>query len=356
MSTFFNKNSKKLNYTNINNILKKIHNYNYVLLGESTHGTSEFYNIRLAITILLVSKYNFNTILLEMEWSLGYQLNRFIHSKLDITADQLLIQLFKYFPIWMSCNKYIEHLILFLKEWNNINEKKVYIYGIDCQNIDIAQANLCDEPTLNCPIVRSIINNYYKMVHSNNYWNMRDQFWFYVLHEIKNYRSSTFILWAHNSHVGDSSANIRSSDHINIGYLIEQTYDAYIIGFSTNQGEVMASTHWGKRGTIMKLNPGIKNSYENIFSQICMNKKTNRIIYVCDKKKNILKYFRYIGVIYDKHNERRAHYIKTNINKEFDIIIFINISNAIEPCKLSIKNSSFNVNSFVNNAKYILDI
>ena len=80
----------EISNSNINKILQLASKNDYILLGESTHGTSEFYAIRLYITIMLVSSYNFNTIFLETEWSSGYKLNKFIHSKLNMDAKTLL--------------------------------------------------------------------------------------------------------------------------------------------------------------------------------------------------------------------------------------------------------------------------
>ena len=47
-----------------------------------------------------------------------------------------------------------------------------------------------------------------------------------------------------------------------------------------------------------------------------------------------IKYFRYIGVVYDKNHELKAHYIKTNINEEFDVIFFIRKTNALDNCEI----------------------
>ena len=51
---------------------------NCVLLGESTHGTKEFYDIRLNITKHLVKNGGFRCIFLEVEWSIGVELNKYV--------------------------------------------------------------------------------------------------------------------------------------------------------------------------------------------------------------------------------------------------------------------------------------
>ena len=54
------------------------------------------------------------------------------------------------------------------------------------------------------------------------------------------------------------------------------------------------------------------------------------IIYNCNPSLKIDKLFRYVGVVYDSKNELNAHYQLTNINKEFDIIIFIDNTNFLK--------------------------
>ena len=213
----------------INKIIEKAAKHNYVLLGESTHGTKEYFEKRLSITKKLVSQYKFNIILFETEWSLGYQINQYIHGKLNMKPELLLLKLSAHYPKWMLNNKYILELIIFLKKWNDNHKehnKKVYFYGIDCQNLEIAKKNVCHENHINCEIVKSIIKNYHKMNKSENYWDMRDKFWFYIMETIKNHHHSKFVLWAHNSHIGNISANKNNQNSVNIGYLLEKNvYD-----------------------------------------------------------------------------------------------------------------------------------
>tara|TARA_X000000368_G_scaffold417539_1_gene414223 strand:+ start:1413 stop:2525 length:1113 start_codon:yes stop_codon:yes gene_type:complete len=328
------KNTQYLPMNHINKIVYKASKKDYVLLGESTHGTREFYNTRLNITKRLINNYKFNTVFLETEWSLGYKLNKYIHSKLKINAETLLEETFVKFPKWMTCNKYIVKLLDFMKKYNTKNTRKVYLYGIDCQDVELAKANVCSEPDLNCPIVTEIIKNY-EIMKQSNYWNARDSFWLKIIKRVAKYRKSKFILWAHNSHIGDVTANIRQQYKINIGYLLKKIYNVYLMGFSTAIGEVTAAKTWGGKGETMLINPPIKNSFEAEFNEVAKHNNRKSFIYVCNKNLNTIKYFRYIGVIYNKANEMASHYVKTNINKEFDVIFFFRKTRALDNCNLN---------------------
>ena len=141
---------------------------------------------------------------------------------------------------------------------------------------------------------------------------------------------SKFILWAHNSHIGDCKANHKIGNKINIGYLLDKSYKSYKIGFSTYQGSVKASKDWDNPGRKYILKPSREDSFEYIFHLITQNMNIPSIIYNCNPSLKIDKLFRYVGVVYDSKNELNAHYQLTNINKEFDIIIFIDNTNFLK--------------------------
>ena len=112
MSHDISKYIQPLTYKNLYPILQGLKKNHYLLLGESTHGTEEYFANRLAISIIMIKDFGYNTVLFEMEWSLGYQLNLFIHSKINKNINTLFNELFQSFPKWMGNNEYIIHLIL----------------------------------------------------------------------------------------------------------------------------------------------------------------------------------------------------------------------------------------------------
>src|SRR6478736_925353 len=76
----------------------------FVLLGEATHGTHEFYNARAEITKRLITEKQFNVIALEADWPDALRVNRYIRgSDRDDTANAALSD-FKRFPTWMWRN------------------------------------------------------------------------------------------------------------------------------------------------------------------------------------------------------------------------------------------------------------
>ena len=113
----------------INNIPKKT---DILLLGESTHGTEEFYKNRSDITKQLITYDAFNIILFETDWFNLYNVNTYIHNtSISKTAQEALSNI-NSFPIWLWKNNIIIDLIEWLKDFNKKTTKKVYLLGLDC--------------------------------------------------------------------------------------------------------------------------------------------------------------------------------------------------------------------------------
>src|SRR4051794_32228673 len=68
-----------------------------VLLGEATHGTSEFYLARAAITRRLVERHGFTIIAAEADWPDAAQLDRWVRDRPAAPAD---VPAFTRFPTW----------------------------------------------------------------------------------------------------------------------------------------------------------------------------------------------------------------------------------------------------------------
>ena len=120
------------NFKNIDLIINNIpENNEILLLGESTHGTKEFYETRANITKKLVENNNYNIILFETDWFNMYSINKYINHSSEKTIETLMSS-FKYFPIWMWKNNIIKDLIEWLKSYTKKSKKKIYLLGLDC--------------------------------------------------------------------------------------------------------------------------------------------------------------------------------------------------------------------------------
>ena len=83
-------------------LLEAIGDSQFVLLGESTHGTDEYYAHRAAITKQLVETKGFSVVLIEGDWPSAYRVSRYMGSEgsTDRAAHEALAS-FEGFPSWM---------------------------------------------------------------------------------------------------------------------------------------------------------------------------------------------------------------------------------------------------------------
>lgn len=120
-------------------ILNEIGDRRMVLLGEATHGTAEFYNIRTEITKKLIVEKGFTTISISGNWVPFYEITRYIkgHAHGDTDLKSLMRRLFVEFPTWTRANEEMIPLIEWLKEYNadKPEEKKVGFYGDDLKSL-----------------------------------------------------------------------------------------------------------------------------------------------------------------------------------------------------------------------------
>ncbi|WP_139491731.1 erythromycin esterase family protein [Brevibacillus dissolubilis] len=119
-------------------LLEAIGDAPYVLLGEASHGTSEFYTWRAEISKRLIEEKGFSFIAVEGDWPSCYQVNRYSKQYPDAAGTgREAVQEFKRWPTWMWANREI----IELAEWmRNHNEKrpdgqKVGFYGLDVYSL-----------------------------------------------------------------------------------------------------------------------------------------------------------------------------------------------------------------------------
>jgi len=120
-------------------LLERCQNARLVLIGESTHGTHEFYSIRSEITKRLISELGFNAVAVEADWPDSWRVNQFARG---IGKDESAIDAlggFKRFPQWMWRNSDVLDFIGWLRDYNDSlsnNRSKVGFHGLDLYSLN----------------------------------------------------------------------------------------------------------------------------------------------------------------------------------------------------------------------------
>ncbi len=109
----------------------------FVLLGESTHGTHEYYYWRKHISRHLIEHKGFRFIGVEGDWENIYRLNQYVkHHTDDETSARDLMLAMERWPQWMWANEEFESLIEWLRQYNEPLEAqdRVGVFGLDMQD------------------------------------------------------------------------------------------------------------------------------------------------------------------------------------------------------------------------------
>jgi erythromycin esterase-like protein len=119
----------------------------FVLLGEASHGTHEFYKARAEITKRLIQEKGFSFVAWEADWPDALRVNRYIRGKgRDQNAEESL-QDFERFPSWMWRNADIVDLVGWLRDYNDSPDRgqpKVGVYGLDLYSLHRSIASVID--------------------------------------------------------------------------------------------------------------------------------------------------------------------------------------------------------------------
>ena len=109
-------------------------NKKIVMLGESTHGTKEFYEWRKIISQELIEKHGFSFIAVEGDWPPCQKINRFIrhdHAGENGKSARDVLSGFSRWPTWLWANVEMIDFVDWLKDWNSHEAKQVGFHGLD---------------------------------------------------------------------------------------------------------------------------------------------------------------------------------------------------------------------------------
>jgi erythromycin esterase-like protein len=116
-------------------LLTAIGNSRYVLLGESSHGTAEFYQWRAAITRRLIQEKGFTMVAVEGDWPDAYAVNQYVQGKGSAGRAPEVLKAFNRWPTWMWANTDIAQLAEWMRGYNAQSNQKASFYGLDVYSL-----------------------------------------------------------------------------------------------------------------------------------------------------------------------------------------------------------------------------
>ncbi len=193
----------------------------------------------------------------------------------------------------------------------------------------------------NAMVVKNAEEYYRSMFRSGAHtWNLRDEHMFHTLTALDEHLTrqcgnpAKLVVWAHNSHLGDArSTSMSRRGEINLGQLVREHYGdaATNVGFTTFTGTVRAADDWGGRDAVKRVAPALPGSYEALLHEVggdfLLPLGDLRVAEALGDP----RLERAIGVIYRPRTERASHYFEAVLPKQFDWLIHLDDTTAIEP-------------------------
>jgi len=385
-------------------LLELIGDARFVLIGEASHGTHEFYSIRAKITKRLIAEKGFDAVAVEADWPDAYRINRFVRGIGDDTEAIDALGDFKRFPAWMWRNADVLDFVGWLRDYNDAHAtKKAGFYGVDLYSLYSSMAAVieyldkvdpeaarraryryaCFEhagedpqsygyaasfgitPTCEQEVVSQLVEmrrsytgasdeafyaeqnarlvlnaeRYYRSMFGGRVssWNLRDRHMAETIDALAHHlgRTARIVVWEHNSHLGDARATAMGREgELNVGQLVRENHgdDARLIGFTTYHGTVTAASEWDGPAEHKRVRPGMRGSYEALLHDagvpdFVLPLRGNAAARALEDE----RLERAIGVIYLPATERLSHYFEASLPRQFDAVIHIDETRAVEP-------------------------
>lgn len=110
-----------------------------VLIGESSHGTHDFYEARAEITKWLIERKEFDAVAAEADWPHAYRVNRYVRGLGDDDSAEEALSGFERFPAWMWRNVVVRDFVDWLHTHNQRRaehgDRQAGFYGLDLYSL-----------------------------------------------------------------------------------------------------------------------------------------------------------------------------------------------------------------------------
>ncbi|HET9424433.1 MAG TPA: erythromycin esterase family protein [Gemmatimonadaceae bacterium] len=119
-------------------LMDRIGDSRFVLLGEASHGTSEFYTWRAELTKRLILEKGFTIIGVEGDWPDCFRVNRYAKSREGSGKSAAeVLHAFDRWPTWMWANREVQQFVEWIRSRNQglSEDQRVGFYGLDVYSL-----------------------------------------------------------------------------------------------------------------------------------------------------------------------------------------------------------------------------
>jgi len=125
--------------TDYDSLINLVGDARFVLLGEASHGTHDFYRERSKITKRLICEKGFCAVAVEADWPDALRVNRYVQGQTTDADAVEALSGFKRFPEWMWRNADVLDFVGWLRSYNDSlssdSSEKIGFYGLDLYSL-----------------------------------------------------------------------------------------------------------------------------------------------------------------------------------------------------------------------------
>src|SRR3982074_1009898 len=120
-----------------NALLDLVGGASFVLLGEGSHGTHDFYHARAEITKRLITEMGFTAVAVEADWPDAYRVNRYVRGDGEDKDANAALSGFPRFPTWMWRNTVVLDFVEWLRDANSKRDRsgRTGFFGMDLYSL-----------------------------------------------------------------------------------------------------------------------------------------------------------------------------------------------------------------------------
>ncbi|HXR29704.1 MAG TPA: erythromycin esterase family protein [Solirubrobacterales bacterium] len=155
-----------------------------------------------------------------------------------------------------------------------------------------------------------------------------------VSHLASSGRPAKVVVWAHNMHVGDARmTELSERGEVSMGQLAREEWgqDAVLVGFTTHSGTVTASSAWDAPPKRKELPEAVAESHEARLHEFGLPRFFLDLRDGNGSELSEPRPERAIGVVYQPETERDSHYFEASLSGQFDAVVHVDESRAVEP-------------------------
>jgi erythromycin esterase-like protein len=340
----------------------------FVLLGEASHGTHEFYAWRAAVTRRLVAEKGFGFVAVEGDWPDCYSVHCSVTGASGAPEDPALAD-FGRWPTWMWAN---EEVVAFTRWLRKHNAERPRAYARATRLVPTS----CEDPVVemltdlrravgddggatrdarfdaeqNARVAAGAEAYYRAMVTGGpTSWNVRDCHMADTLDRLVAHRNESSegaaggapakaVVWEHNTHVGDARfTDMADAGIVNVGQLVRERHgedDVVLVGFGSYSGSVVAADAWGDPAQVMPVPPARAGSIEALLHDSI---ETPAALFVFPAELpdwlTERRDHRAIGVVYRPDAERWGNYVPTVLGRRYDAFCWFDETRALAPLR-----------------------